>query len=742
MDRVDYVVVGGGCAGLSLAAGLARSVTGARILIVEPRAEYVHDRHFCFFEHEAHPYSDAVAHRWARWSVRAGGKTVGRTAEGVRYACIPSDRFYAQMERVLGELPQVSFLRGASVLDLVESKDLVRVRTTSGIVDARLAFDSRPWRGMPNLSGAVAGARGASSDGRSGMRAAGPAPWVQDFLGRVVRAPRDVFDPDEAILMDFDVEVEPGGAPVHFVYVLPFDERTALVESTSFAGERLGRVLHEHVLDRYLRRVFALDPANVAVLHEERAALPMALGFGERRGRSRIVPVGVRGGAARPSSGYAFVAIQRQVDALVRQLQRRPFEPLAAPPPRPARHAALDATFLSYLQHAPERTGETFVQLFDKTPPDSLARFLSEGSTLRDELAVMQTMPVGAMWREVARSAPAWWSGALPTDRLVRVGRPLPSLDASSPIETMKPDWEAANLRSIERALERALALPTGGWYVVAESRKVQSAPSAVVAAGRELVVFRDDAGQPHVAPRACPHMGADLSAGCVRGGALVCPWHGLALTPHGRGAWRPLPTYDDGVLLWVQLERSNEPKPRLPPRPVQFVDAVMAMDAACEPRDVLQNRLDPWHGVHFHPHSFATLSVTRDDGDVLGVRVSYRIAGPFVSEVDATFHCSDARTIVMTIVGGEGKGSVVETHATPIGPGRTRIFEATLATSDRAGFRVALAMRHALRPLVERRARRLWVEDAAYAERLYALRQKSVHQIQIRPGPPALSTS
>ncbi len=43
-----------------------------------------------------------------------------------------------------------------------------------------------------------------------------------------------------------------------------------------------------------------------------------------------------------------------------------------------------------------------------------------------------------------------------------------------------------------------------------------------------------------------------------------------------------------------------------------------------------------------------------------------------------------------MTIVDGEGIGSVVETHATPLTKGRTAIIEATLATSERAGVRAA----------------------------------------------------
>lgn len=79
-----------------------------------------------------------------------------------------------------------------------------------------------------------------------------------------------------------------------------------------------------------------------------------------------------------------------------------------------------------------------------------------------------------------------------------------------------------------------------------------------------------------------------------------------------------------------------------------------------------------------------------------------------------------------MTIVDGDGVGSVVETHATPMGSGRTAIVEATLATSERAGFARVLPVAPAVRWFMERVARRLWVDDIGYAERAYDLRARS----------------
>lgn len=325
------------------------------------------------------------------------------------------------------------------------------------------------------------------------------------------------------------------------------------------------------------------------------------------------------------------------------------------------------------------------------------------------------------------------------SERLFLLGRDPASMAPrrTAPVGASRPDWAQADPREIERALERALAKPSGGWVVVDATRALRAGPRKVRIAGRELVAWwcrPSDA--PRVAPDYCPHMGAELSKGSVdREGRIVCPWHGLALDgdpARKRGRFEPLVAYDDGVLTWVrvpELLREGEAptdRPFLPARPSRFLDAVIRMEARCEPRDVIANRLDPWHGAHFHPHSFARLNVLDQGPDHVTVRVVYRITGRVGMEVDARFDCPDPRTIVMTIVAGEGVGSVVETHACPIADGQTAIIEATLATSERREVISWLPKAgRLLRPLVEQRARRLWVEDVDYCERVYALRNK-----------------
>jgi len=304
-------------------------------------------------------------------------------------------------------------------------------------------------------------------------------------------------------------------------------------------------------------------------------------------------------------------------------------------------------------------------------------------------------------------------------------GRRLPPTGPASKLE----DWQQANPVWITNALRHARALPATGWTVVDASRAIGRKPRRYRLAGKDYVVWRSSAGL-LVARDVCPHLGASLASGKLSGDAIVCPWHGLRLGPSGHGAWKPLPVYDDGVLLWAALDPQAQrlDHPVLHPRPERCFAAVIRKEARCDPADILANRLDPWHGVHYHPHSFGRLRVMQQDDDAIVVRVVYRVVGRYGVEVDARFHCSDPETIVMTILRGEGEGSVVETHAAPVDIGRTAVVEATLATSDRRGFWIAVGLLgRILHPLVRRAAFRLWRDDAAYAERLYSLRQGEV---------------
>ncbi|EGX58508.1 methylesterase [Streptomyces zinciresistens K42] len=307
--------------------------------------------------------------------------------------------------------------------------------------------------------------------------------------------------------------------------------------------------------------------------------------------------------------------------------------------------------------------------------------------------------------------------------------------------DAQRPTWRQAKPGVIADALKRAEARPSGNWYVVGATRDVRrDRPLPATVAGREIVVWRTAGGRLAAGPGICPHLGAPLADSPVRCGTLICHWHGLALDGGPFAGWEPLPVHDDGVLVWVRLDQvGGEPPlaaPVVPARPplARSVSAVYTGVGTCEPEDVVANRLDPWHGAWFHPYSFVDLTVvgtpSGDDPDDDGftVDVSFKVAGRLVVPVRAVFSTPGPRTVVMRITEGEGRGSVVETHATPLGPDelgrpRTAVVEAVLASSERPGFAAARGAAPVLRRFMAAAAGRLWRDDLAYAERRWLLR-------------------
>jgi lycopene beta-cyclase len=375
--RCDTLIVGAGCAGLSLAAQLQARGCGGRVVLVDARTEYTRDRTWCYWPVARHPFEDAASHRWARWCVRGQGREVVRGWAALPYTQIPADAFYrAALARIQGD-PRFDLRLGLRTETLVEREGQVIAETGAETFEACVAFDSRPTPETPAPAGHVR--------------------LVQHFVGHLVRAQAPAFSPETATLMDFEV---PQGHGIHFLYVLPYDARHALVESTYISGRPLERGQYEEDIDRYLRERYRLR--RWEVLFVERGALPMRSEPAVRR-RGRVYRIGAAGGLAKPSTGYAFLAIQRFSQALVARMERA--ELPQPPSPRAAHSAFLDRVFLSYLERAPERAPGLFVRLFDRVPPATLIRFLSDAGSPADDLRVMAALPALPLAAEALRVA-------------------------------------------------------------------------------------------------------------------------------------------------------------------------------------------------------------------------------------------------------------------------------------------------------------------------------------------------
>ena len=76
-------------------------------------------------------------------------------------------------------------------------------------------------------------------------------------------------------------------------------------------------------------------------------------------------------------------------------------------------------------------------------------------------------------------------------------------------------------------------------WYPILHKSEISKKPKKLELFGRNFVVWQSD-DKIMVMDNRCPHRGAELSAGKVCNGAIVCPFHGLEFDTTGKCRFAP----------------------------------------------------------------------------------------------------------------------------------------------------------------------------------------------------------
>ncbi|MCM2391931.1 lycopene cyclase family protein [Streptomyces albipurpureus] len=376
----DVVIVGAGAAGLSLAHALTAPGAGHRpsIVLVEAPDGPLRppDRTWCFWEEGDGEFEEAVLASWRRLRIHGrDGERIERTLHSLRYKMIPSPRFAEVVGDRLRDTPRVRQVRAVAqeVRSVPEGAE-VRCTTQDGrllTVRGRCLYDSRPPAPPPPARTTL----------------------LQHFRGWFVHADEPAFDPSTVELMDFRVPQPRHG--LAFGYVLPLGPRDALVEYTEFSRAPLSRQAYESALELYTQEVLKLGP--IVVRGAEEGVIPMTDARFRRREGPALFRIGAAGGATRPATGYTFSAVQRQTRRIAATL-RAGGSP-TAPAPHPRRALAMDAVLLRALDTGRVAGPEFFTELFRRTPPDRMLRFLDGRTRLLEDIRIGFATPVGPMLR-------------------------------------------------------------------------------------------------------------------------------------------------------------------------------------------------------------------------------------------------------------------------------------------------------------------------------------------------------
>ena len=376
----DYLIVGGGAAGLSLAYHLAleTQLADKRVLVIEPEAKDRNDRTWSFWTDEPTVFDGIVAHEWRKIAFRSPGFERVLDLGQYRYKTINGLDYYRFVRLALAKNPQFTFMHG-TVESLVNTEAGVRATTPAGEFTARYAFDSRP----PDL--------------RQLRQPQRYRYLLQHFVGWEIETDHDVFDPATVEFMDFRGEQQ---QEARFMYVLPFSPRKALVEYTLFSSTTLPRAEYETAIREYLGTTLALRTYRVVA--EEVGAIPMTDHPLPARHGAHIFNLGTRGGRAKPSTGYAFKRIQQHSARLVAALARTGHPPADATGDK-WQFRLFDSLLLDIMQRRGESTRDIFRQLFEGNPVERIFRFLDETTSWADNLRVMNSVAPGPFMRSIAQ---------------------------------------------------------------------------------------------------------------------------------------------------------------------------------------------------------------------------------------------------------------------------------------------------------------------------------------------------
>ncbi|MFW5800577.1 MAG: lycopene cyclase family protein [Spirochaeta sp.] len=377
MREYDYIIAGGGMAGLSLAYHFALSpLQSARILIVDRERKLKNDRTWCYWTDRPHIYDSISYHHWTHLKFIGGGIEKCIPLTPFRYQMIRGIDFYRKVEDTLSRFPNIEHYYG-EITDIHDTHD-----------GAIVAADGREYKASFVFDGIFVPREFRVDEDRYHF-------LKQHFVGWEIEAEEDVFDPAAATLFDFRT---PQHGVMRFMYVLPFTPRRAIVEYTLFSYELLEREEYEAAIQDYIEKV--LNISAYRRLDSEDGIIPMTDQPFQRRVGDHILRIGTKGGMVKPSTGFAFHRTQRDSAAIIASLVRHgnPFNLPAAP----ARYRLFDSLLLHILYRRGELAEAVFARLFERNPITRLLRFLDERGNLLENLALMKT----TRWRHFLR---AFW---------------------------------------------------------------------------------------------------------------------------------------------------------------------------------------------------------------------------------------------------------------------------------------------------------------------------------------------
>lgn len=365
MEKFDYIIVGAGCSGLSLAyeMNVKNLFNDKTCAIIDKRKEFNRDKIWSYWNIYEHSFYDCLINKWDKFCVKKNQNEIILDCENFQYQSIDSQKFYKKILDNLNSNKNIKLILNKSVDKIYENKDEAIVQCSDEIFRTDIIFNS-------------------SLDNKTTKE----SELFQHFYGCEVVFDENVNLPEYPIIMDFNCNQD---SWVHFFYTLPMGKNKIFIENTWISNEK------SFAFERYIAEINYYIQNNLnykkkyKTNYSEIGSIPM-FHFKNNMKYKKIINIGTAGNLTRKSTGYTFLNIQKSVKQIVINISKKQNIKESSVS---LKYNYLDNIFIKVLLEKKGSMHEVFFDLFKKNKTKDIVKFLSNTSNWFEDLRIILSMP-------------------------------------------------------------------------------------------------------------------------------------------------------------------------------------------------------------------------------------------------------------------------------------------------------------------------------------------------------------
>ena len=359
----NYIIIGGGLAGLQLALQLSRDrfFEQQTIAIIDPSPKTENDKTWCFWEKGKGQWDSIITKSWDKSRFISSENNIELNLEPYKYKMLRSLDFYNTAKSELSKLDNFHFIED----------EIVRIDKAS-----MFAFGKNESYGAIHIF-----------DSRITSAYLEDPKYTkifQHFKGWTIETETPQFDPSEFTMMDFRLKYEESTS---FTYVLPISPTKALVEFTFFTAFLTEEKVYDEFLENYIKNILKIN--NFKITETEKGVIPMTDFPFHKESTPKITKIGAAGSWIKGSTGYSFKHTEKKVAQIIENLKagKDLSEGLLT-----KRFRFYDAIFLDVLSQTNEMGELIFSNFYSKNSIEEIFKYLDEETSISEELKIMRSL--------------------------------------------------------------------------------------------------------------------------------------------------------------------------------------------------------------------------------------------------------------------------------------------------------------------------------------------------------------